>query len=124
MGRVLSLGARWDWDLAGSLKRMYKQPRNRPTLPRPGSARHSVSQDQDENVNQEALPTQPIASLMNGILEAFADGFVEEVRVAIRSPTGEVTHKTFFPSPPLASGDIQDGVDVRREANELDTNSL
>ena len=82
----------WDWDLAGSLKRMYKLPRKREGLHMgsSGSTCHL-----DANACQSAQPT---ASLANGRLEAvvnMSEEPVEEVRVAYRSPNGELLYRTF-----------------------------
>lgn len=68
----------WDWDLAGSLERMYEL--------------------RIENEYQGAAPTIPTASLTNGRLDAVLDipeETVEEVRIAYRSSTGEVVYRTF-----------------------------
>ena len=82
----------WDWNLASSLKRMYKLPRKREGLLTDSSLNSCYL---EANACQ---PAQPTASLTNGILEAAFDmpeQPVEEVRVAYRSPTGESLYKTF-----------------------------
>ena len=68
----------WEWDLAESLRHMYKQPYKR----------------------EEMVTIQTVANLRNGLLEVVVDGPVEGVRIAFESPTGEIMYKTFIAAPP------------------------
>ena len=71
---------------------MYSLPRKR-SEPVTKPIQLSVSQCPDRE------STRGAASLMNGLLEAIVDGPlnepVEELRVVIRSPTGETAYKAF-----------------------------
>ena len=94
----------WEWDVARSLKRLYKRPRKRPgPSPRPArlnSPHFPVMYAHPEPV---AMPISSTSKLRDGLLhvEAAADGPVEEVRVqvAVRSSSGEISYKMFIAAP-------------------------
>ena len=92
----------WEWDLAESLRHMYKQPYKR----------------------EEMVTIQTVANLRNGLLEVVVDGPVEGVRIAFESPTGEIMYKTFFPAAPSALGINQDSADMCSKSNMYNASSL
>ena len=103
----------WDWDLAGSLKRMYKLPRNC-TRPSPEPTQHGESQLLSSCICLNSVPNPSTGNLKDGLLyvETVVDGPVNEVKVPVRSPTGEITYKTFFAYTPSKSGLSQDSADM------------
>ena len=103
----------WDWDLAGSLKRMYKLPRKR-AEPSSRPTQRGESQFPAPYASPELVPTRPVANLTNGLLEAVVTESVNKVRIAEVSPTGEITYKTFIvATPPSTSAVGQDSADTR-----------
>ena len=106
----------WDWDLAGSLKRMYKLPRIS-SKPSPGPTQHGESQFPSSCACPDSEPNPSTGTLKDGRLhvETVVDGPVNEVQVPVRSSTGEITYKTFFADPPQASGLSQHRADMLPE---------
>ena len=106
----------WDWDLAGSLKRMYKLPRDR-SKPSPGPTKHGESQFPSSCACPDSEPNPSTGNLKDERLhvETVVDGPVNEVQVPVRSPTGEITYKTFFAGPPQAYGLSQRSADMLPE---------
>ena len=104
----------WDWDLAGSLKRMYKLPRNR-SKPSPGLTQHGEYQFLSSCACPDSVRTPPTCNLTDGLLrvKAAVDGPVKEVQVEVRLPTGEITYQKFIAAPPSASGLNQESADTR-----------
>ena len=104
----------WDWDLAGSLKRMYKLPRSR-SKPSPGPTQHGKHQFLSSCVCSNSVPNPSTGSLKNGRLhvETVVDGPLNEVQVPVRSPTGEITYQTFIATPPSTFELGQESLDER-----------
>ena len=118
----------WDWDLAGSLKQMYKLPRRclNPVLEQ---VRSGDSQSCTKNAHPQSIPIRPTASLTNGTLEAVFDMQeepVEHLRVAYRLPTGEIAYRTFRVveiDPRIPATDREDSY-VTKETSPESANSL
>lgn len=114
----------WKWDLVGSLKRMYRLPRKRV---RSALDPIYIGDSQYANMHRgsESAPTRLIGSLSNGLLSlgAIIDGPVEGVRVALRSPMGEISYKTFFATAPSTSRIIE-GSSYVHETNDLCSQSV
>ena len=102
----------WNWNLAKSLKRMYKLPREWAGL-KSGLLQCGNPQRSDAYAGQEATPTQPIGSLTNGLLVAVVDRPVDEVRITVRSPTGQTAYTTFIAVSSSTYGVSQDGAGTR-----------
>ena len=91
----------WDWDLAGSLKHMYKLPRKR-SKPSQRPTQHGEYQFLSSCACPDSVSNPSTGNLKDGRLhvETVVDGALNEVQVPVRSPTGEITYKTFIGAPP------------------------